>query len=155
MFSVRVLNVFSFGTQRALMGLLHTDSHPRVQKSDFTELRDRNFHFQIIFSSNELLLTRMSSRVSCFRHFLKTSCDLIFCRLDIPKCPLDGEEILRDQYFRDRCCEREVHNLQCFCRYRDRGCDWKGELGYLKVVLQQSRWRICFIQGTQLLFSVK
>ena len=97
----------------------------------------------------------MSSEVSCFRHFLKAGCDLLFCSLDIPKCPLDGEEILRDQYFRDRCCEREVHNLQCFCRYRERGCDWKGELGYLKVRLQQSRWGKCFIQGHPTTFFCK
>ena len=90
------------------------------------------------FSSDLFLKKNSGSKVCCFRHFLKTGFDLLFCRLDIPKCPLDGEEILRDQYFRDRCCEREVHNLQCFCRYRDRGCDWKGELGYLKVGLKQS-----------------
>ena len=55
-------------------------------------------------------------------------------RLENPKCPIDGKPISRDESFRDKCCEREVLNLQCFCRYKGRSCDWKGEFKHLKVI---------------------
>ena len=59
---------------------------------------------------------------------------LTFLRLGNPKCPIDGKPISRDESFRDKCCEREVLNLQCFCRYKERSCDWKGEFRHLKVL---------------------
>lgn len=38
-----------------------------------------------------------------------------------------------DDSFRDRCCEREVLDLKCSCRYSERNCDWSGELRHLRV----------------------
>ena len=38
-----------------------------------------------------------------------------------------------DDSFRDRCCEREVLDLKCSCRYAERSCDWSGELRNLQV----------------------
>ncbi|KAJ7365562.1 TNF receptor-associated factor 3 [Desmophyllum pertusum] len=50
-----------------------------------------------------------------------------------PRCPIDRELISREKSFRDKCCEREVLNLQCFCRYKEKGCEWKGEFRHLKA----------------------
>ena len=57
-----------------------------------------------------------------------------YCRSEILRCPIDEEEWQREGFFRDKCCEREVLSLPCFCRYKNRGCNWKGELRYLKVL---------------------
>ena len=53
---------------------------------------------------------------------------VISFRPEIPRCPVDGEEIPQDECFRDKCCEREVLSLLCYCRWKERGCEWKGEL---------------------------
>ena len=55
-------------------------------------------------------------------------------RQDDPRCPIDGGSISGKQSFRVKCCEREVLNLQCFCRFNNKGCEWKGELRHLKVI---------------------
>ena len=47
-------------------------------------------------------------------------------RLDDPRCPIDGGSISRQQSFRDKCCEREVLNLQCFCRLITKDAIGKG-----------------------------
>ena len=54
-------------------------------------------------------------------------------RQENPGCAIDGESISRQQSFRDKCCEREVLNLQCFCRFNKKGCEWKGDLRHLRV----------------------
>nr|XP_058949107.1 TNF receptor-associated factor 6-like [Pocillopora verrucosa] len=54
-------------------------------------------------------------------------------RQDDPRCPIDGGSISGKQSFRVKCCEREVLNLQCFCRFNNKGCEWKGELRHLKA----------------------
>ena len=51
------------------------------------------------------------------------------------RCPVDGEKITPEGSFHDRCCEREIRDLKCSCRYEDRNCDWKGEFRNLKVGL--------------------
>ena len=54
-------------------------------------------------------------------------------RSSCPKCPIDGKNIARYTSFHDKCCEREVLNLQCCCRYEDRECDWLGNFRQLQV----------------------
>ncbi|PFX22552.1 TNF receptor-associated factor 3-like [Stylophora pistillata] len=69
----------------------------------------------------------------------QTSCGHRFCKdclehllgQENPGCTIDGESISRQQSLRDKCCEREVLNLQCFCRFNKKGCEWKGELRHL------------------------
>ena len=56
-----------------------------------------------------------------------------YLRLTCLKCPVDGEKIAREESFRDKCCERELLDLRCSCRYKDRNCEWKGEFRNLKV----------------------
>ncbi|KAJ7361791.1 TNF receptor-associated factor 3 [Desmophyllum pertusum] len=71
----------------------------------------------------------------------QTSCGHRFCANclehlfgpESPRCPIDNELISREKSFRDKCCEREVLNLQCFCRYKEKGCEWKGEFRHLKA----------------------
>ncbi|XP_027055610.1 TNF receptor-associated factor 3-like, partial [Pocillopora damicornis] len=90
---------------------------------------------------------RVDERLNCpickkvFDEPWQTTCGHRFCsdcleRLlgqENPRCPIEGESISRQQSFRDKCCEREVLNLRCFCRFNNKGCDWKGELRYLKA----------------------
>ena len=59
-------------------------------------------------------------------------------RQENPGCAIDGESISRQQSFRDKCCEREVLHLQCFCRFNKKGCEWKGELRHLHVCIVQT-----------------
>lgn len=66
----------------------------------------------------------------------QTVCLLPYCSTFRPtslRCPVDGDIISQEGSFRDKCCEREILDLKCFCRHKDRNCDWKGELRYLKV----------------------
>ncbi|XP_068731080.1 TNF receptor-associated factor 3-like [Montipora capricornis] len=90
---------------------------------------------------------RLDDRLTCpiceraFNEPWQTSCGHRFCKNcldglegpDIIRCPVDGEELQRDGFFRDKCCEREVLNLPCFCPYKGRGCEWRGELRYQKA----------------------
>lgn len=71
-------------------------------------------------------------QASCGHRFCKKCLDGSF-ESEILRCPFDGEEWVRAGFFRDKCCEREVLSLPCFCRYKNRGCKWKGELRYLKT----------------------
>jgi len=71
----------------------------------------------------------------------QTSCGHRFClkclesllRSSCPRCPIDGKDIAKNTSFLDKCCEREVLNLQCCCRYEDRKCDWRGNFRQLQV----------------------
>ncbi|PFX28261.1 TNF receptor-associated factor 3 [Stylophora pistillata] len=71
----------------------------------------------------------------------QTSCGHQFCfeclqsllSAASPSCPIDGNKVTRDSSFHDKCCEREVLDLQCFCQYKTRGCDWRGELRQLQA----------------------
>jgi len=90
---------------------------------------------------------RLDERLACpicknvFNEPWQTSCGHRFCRNCLDplirptclRCPLDGETIVPDDSFRDRCCEREVLDLKCSCRYAERSCDWSGELRNLQA----------------------
>ena len=75
----------------------------------------------------------------CYRYrksLLKFTSAINFLLTDRPaclRCPLDGEKITPEKSFRDKCCEREILDLKCSCRYEDRKCSWKGEFRNLKV----------------------
>ncbi|XP_027055627.1 TNF receptor-associated factor 3-like [Pocillopora damicornis] len=100
-----------------------------------------------IVDTDMKFVNRVDERLNCpickkvFDEPWQTSCGHRFCRhclerllgQEDPRCPKDGESISRQQSFRDKCCEREVLNLQCFCRLNKKGCDWKGELRHLKT----------------------
>ncbi|KAL9953814.1 hypothetical protein ACROYT_G041280 [Oculina patagonica] len=97
--------------------------------------------------SDVKFVDRLDERLACpickniFIEPWQTSCGHRFCRNCLDpllrptclRCPLDGEIISQDGSFRDRCCEREVLDLKCSCRYKKRSCDWNGELRYLKT----------------------
>ncbi|XP_078349700.1 TNF receptor-associated factor 3-like isoform X2 [Oculina patagonica] len=92
-------------------------------------------------------LQRLDERLTCpicknvFNEPWQTSCGHRFClnclesllRSSCPKCPVDGENIARNTSFRDKCCERDVLDLQCSCRYEAINCGWQGELRHLQV----------------------
>ncbi|XP_068710891.1 TNF receptor-associated factor 3-like [Montipora foliosa] len=71
----------------------------------------------------------------------QTSCGHRFCKLCLEsllsqknlQCPVDGTRISKDESFRDKCCEREILDLQCRCHYKDRNCDRKGEFRNFKA----------------------
>lgn len=43
-------------------------------------------------------------------------------------CPIDNEEILRDEVFRDKAKEKEILNLNCYCPNENKGCNWHGSI---------------------------
>ncbi|XP_042325754.1 TNF receptor-associated factor 5 isoform X1 [Sceloporus undulatus] len=54
----------------------------------------------------------------------------------MPTCPLDNEIIKLHEVFRDNCCNREVLNLQVYCR-NSPACNVKSSLGRYQDHLQQ------------------
>ncbi|XP_078351596.1 TNF receptor-associated factor 3-like isoform X1 [Oculina patagonica] len=70
-------------------------------------------------------------QTSCGHRFRKSCLERLLSS-GSPKCPIDGKPISRGESFRDKCCEREVLDLQCFCRYKERSCDWKGVFRHLQ-----------------------
>ena len=48
-----------------------------------------------------------------------------------PKCPDDGEILQRGQIFRDKCAEKELLALECYCPKKSLGCQWMGQLSEL------------------------
>ncbi|XP_031572712.1 TNF receptor-associated factor 3-like isoform X1 [Actinia tenebrosa] len=43
-------------------------------------------------------------------------------------CPVDGNELTSENLFPDRCCERDIQNLDCYCYNNEKGCGWLGQL---------------------------
>lgn len=92
-------------------------------------------------------LKRLDKKLLCplcqsvFKQPWQTSCGHQFCfeclqallRVASPTCPIDGNAITRDSSFHDKCCEREVLDLLCFCQYEARGCNWQGELRHVQA----------------------
>ncbi|XP_022792754.1 TNF receptor-associated factor 6-like [Stylophora pistillata] len=74
------------------------------------------------------------------REPFQTSCGHRFCKGCIRrsmrdagrKCPLDNEPLSEAELYPDNFAKREVMNLKVFCRMKQRGCAWKGELGKLQ-----------------------
>ena len=50
-----------------------------------------------------------------------------------PKCPHDGELLERQEIFRDKCAEKELLALECFCPNKKLGCRWTGQLAQLQL----------------------
>ena len=48
------------------------------------------------------------------------------------KCPDDGEVLKREEVFRDKCAQKEILALECYCPNKSLGCLWTGLLAYLK-----------------------
>ena len=48
------------------------------------------------------------------------------------KCPDDGEVLKREEVFRDKCTQKEILALECYCPNKSLGCLWTGLLAYLK-----------------------
>ncbi|XP_029186836.2 TNF receptor-associated factor 3-like [Acropora millepora] len=66
---------------------------------------------------------------SCGHRFCYSCIEAIFQKDPSQhKCPDDGEVLLRNNVFRDKCAQREVLGLLCFCYNKSRGCQWIGEL---------------------------
>ncbi|XP_068731492.1 TNF receptor-associated factor 3-like [Montipora capricornis] len=71
-------------------------------------------------------------QTSCGHRFCKLCLESLFRRTKL-RCPVDGNQISQEESFHDKCCEREILDLQCSCQYKDRNCDWKGEFRNLKA----------------------
>ena len=48
------------------------------------------------------------------------------------KCPDDGEVLKREEVFRDKCAEKEILALECYCPNKSLGCLWTGLLAHLQ-----------------------
>ncbi|XP_028518598.1 TNF receptor-associated factor 5 isoform X2 [Exaiptasia diaphana] len=59
-----------------------------------------------------------------------------------PRCPIDEIELDLKDTFPDKCCERDILSLQCFCPNSKKGCDWEGDFGSLKTGHQARTARI-------------
>ena len=47
------------------------------------------------------------------------------------KCPDHGKVLKREEVFRDKCAQKEILALECYCPYKSLGCLWTGLLAYL------------------------
>lgn len=72
-------------------------------------------------------------QTSCGHRFCVKCLESLLRKSSCPKCPIDGKNIARYASFHDKCCEREVLNLQCCCRYEDRKCGWRGNFRHLQA----------------------
>lgn len=50
-----------------------------------------------------------------------------------PKCPDDKEPLERRLIFRDKCAQKEILALECYCPKKSLGCPWCGKLGQLQA----------------------
>ena len=48
------------------------------------------------------------------------------------KCPDDGEVLKREEVFRDKCAQKEILALECYCPSKSLGCLWTGLLARLQ-----------------------
>ena len=48
------------------------------------------------------------------------------------KCPYDGEVLKREEVFRDKCAQRDILALECYCPEKSLGCLWTGLLAHLQ-----------------------
>ena len=48
------------------------------------------------------------------------------------KCPYDGEVLKREEVFRDKCAQRDILALECYCPKKSLGCLWTGLLAHLQ-----------------------
>ena len=48
------------------------------------------------------------------------------------KCPDDGEVLKREEVFRDKCAQKEILALECYCPNKSLGCLWTGLLARLQ-----------------------
>ena len=48
------------------------------------------------------------------------------------KCPDDGEVLKREEVFRDKCAQKEILALECYCPNKSLGCPWTGLLARLQ-----------------------
>ena len=47
-------------------------------------------------------------------------------------CPSDGEVLKREEVFRDKCAQKEILALECYCPNKSLGCLWTGLLAHLQ-----------------------
>lgn len=90
----------------------------------------QNSHYIL---SNYLCLSRSVSFPNNRNLQFNSDLSILITRAASPTCPIDGNTIARDSSFHDKCCEREVLDLPCFCQYEARGCNWRGELRHVQV----------------------
>lgn len=50
-----------------------------------------------------------------------------------PKCPDDKEPLEKRLIFRDKCAQKEILALECYCPKKSLGCQWCGKLGQLQA----------------------
>ena len=50
-----------------------------------------------------------------------------------PKCPSDNEPLERHLIFRDKCAQKEILALECYCPKKSLGCQWRGKRAQLQV----------------------
>ena len=72
------------------------------------------------------LVVRDAHQVTCCGKLL-CKCCLTKCRNGSGKCPMCRGNI-NNAYFRDVKSDREIKSLRVYCRYKDAGCKWIGEL---------------------------
>lgn len=94
---------------------------------------------------NPVVLGRLGRRLSTKETKLNTAHFYHCCRFCYPcvetifqrepeqqKCPDDGELLQRQEIFRDKCAQKEVLDLECFCPKKSLGCGWRGQLRKLE-----------------------
>ncbi|CAB3996607.1 TNF receptor-associated factor 3 [Paramuricea clavata] len=88
----------------------------------------------------------------CFlalRSPFQTECGHRYCEdciknINGNKCPLDDKELTPESIFRDEFCNRQILELQCFCRNKNLGCEWTGRLR----VIERHHKDCLFVEGT-------
>ena len=52
-------------------------------------------------------------------------------------CPIDNKVFSNKAVFSDKCCLRDILNLQCYCVWKNQGCTWSNSYCYLQDHLQE------------------
>jgi hypothetical protein len=77
---------------------------------------------------------------------LCTDCANAILKTPKPYCPDDGEELRPHFLFKDRCAEREIQALECYCKEKKNGCKWKGTVAELQDHICPLE-KVCFNTG--------
>ncbi|KAJ7384289.1 TNF receptor-associated factor 3 [Desmophyllum pertusum] len=97
----------------------------------------------------EFVKGELEERYKCIncRYVLRdpaqSSCGHRFCWLCLeeiltkaptdPRCPDDNEPLQKHLIFKDKCAQKEILDLECYCPKKSLGCQWCGKLAQLQA----------------------
>ena len=103
------------------------------QEYDFIEQLSQDFFCPI----TKCLLLQPHLTACCGHHVSDEAATRI--QEDGGACPMCKEPNLKTML--DKRCRRQVHELHVFCRHKESGCVWEGELSTFEQHVQSCSWK--------------